>query len=134
MQPDNPEPYQDNPYAPYPIGPPVPQQPNQTQGWSHNPPQVVFVQNNTRETSTLATMSLIFAILGVIGGCCTFGVFSIVAVILAHLAWKETKSGQKGGHGMTVTGLVLGYLMLIPAIFMSVSFILNGAAGVTPTS
>lgn len=96
---------------------------------------VVYVNNgNNRETSSLATMSLIFAILGVIGGCCTFGVFSLAAVILAHFAWPETKNGQKGGHGMTVTGLVLGYLMLIPAIFMSVSFVLNGAAGVTPTS
>lgn len=85
------------------------------------PPQVVYVQGNQRETSSMATMSMIFAILGVVTAFCTFGVFSVVAVILAHTAWKETKSGQKGGHGMTVTGMVLGYLMLVPAIFMTFS-------------
>lgn len=86
------------------------------------PQQVYYVQGAQRETSTLATMSLVFSLLGLFGACCTFGVFSIVAVILGHLAWKETKSGAKGGHGLTVTGLILGYLIVIPSILFSASY------------
>lgn len=89
----------------------------------------MIVNQPQRQTSTLATMAMVFAVLGIIGGCCTFGVFSIVSIVLGHLAWKETHSGEKGGHGMTVASLVISYIVLIPAIFFTISFGITAATG-----
>ena len=33
-----------------------------------------------------------------------------------HMAMRETSSGRRGGHGLAVTGLVLGYVTLVPWI------------------
>ncbi|MFG1833882.1 DUF4190 domain-containing protein [Micromonospora chersina] len=89
------------------------------------PQHVVVAVNTDKQTSTFAVLSLVFSLLGVVGACCTFGVFSLVAVTLGHLALPETTKGGKSGHGMAITGLVLGYLMLIPAIFFSISMVLG---------
>ncbi len=32
------------------------------------------------------------------------------------MAMRETSSGRRGGHGLAVTGLVLGYVTLVPWI------------------
>jgi hypothetical protein len=40
----------------------------------------------------------------------TCGLTSIPAIVTGHLAAGETKTGERGGHGQAVTGLVLGYL------------------------
>ena len=94
------------PYSPYP-----PQ------------PQVVVVNSASPPTSVYATIGLIFGILGLVAGCCTFGVFSVVAVICGHAALRETNNNAKGGHGMAVASLVMGYIGLIPAIFLSVGLV-----------
>jgi hypothetical protein len=63
---------------------------------------------------------LVFGILGLLAGCCTFGVPSIIAVLLGHSALAETRNGRKAGHGMAIAGLILGYLLVVPMIFMSI--------------
>jgi hypothetical protein len=65
----------------------------------------------TRETNTLAIVSLVFGILGwsflpVVGG--------LVAIVTGHLARSEIRRATERpqGDGMAVAGLVLGYLAL----------------------
>jgi hypothetical protein len=86
-----------------------PAQPPMTQ-----PPVVVAVQ----PTSGLAVTSLVFGLIGFFGGLCLFGIPCVIAVFLGHLAIRETGSGERGGHGMAIAGLVLGYLFLLPAIIV----------------
>ena len=70
-------------------------------------------------TSGLAVTSLVMGIIGLLGGWCAFGIPCILAVILGHMATPATRSGERGGHGMAVAGLVLGYLFVIPAIVLT---------------
>ncbi|MFG2109828.1 DUF4190 domain-containing protein [Micromonospora chersina] len=58
-------------------------------------------------TSGMATASLVLGILGVLGGWCMFGLPCVPAVILGHLALRETRDGTRSGHGMAVAGPVL---------------------------
>jgi Domain of unknown function (DUF4190) len=81
-------------------------------------PPVVVVQGPP--TSGLAVASLVLSILGLVSGCCSFGIFSILAVIFGHAAMGETRNGRKSGQGMAVAGLVMGYIVLIPAILLSI--------------
>ncbi|MGR6920402.1 DUF4190 domain-containing protein [[Actinomadura] parvosata] len=73
----------------------------------------------TTPTSGVAVASLIFGIIGFVGSWCLFGIPSLVAVVLGHVAARQTKRGMKGGHGMAVAGLVLGYLVIVPALVVS---------------
>ncbi|MEV4223794.1 DUF4190 domain-containing protein [Nonomuraea sp. NPDC049725] len=70
-------------------------------------------------TSGLATASLVFGIIGLIGCGCLFGIPSIVAIVLGHAATGKTRPGLRGGHGLAVAGLILGYVVLVPAIVVS---------------
>lgn len=105
--PTSPAPYQPTSPAPYQQGPY--QQPG---------PQYVVVQ--APPTSGLATASMVMGILGLVVGCCSFGIFSLLAVIFGHMATGETKSGAKQGHGMAIAGLVMGYVVFLPALAFSV--------------
>lgn len=60
-------------------------------------------------TSGTATAAMIMGVIGVLGGWCMFGLPCFIAVLLGHAAMKETKTGARGGHGMAVAGLILGY-------------------------
>jgi hypothetical protein len=67
-----------------------------------------------RPTSGTATASMIFGIAGLFLFCLVIP--SLVAVLLGHSALKETRGGVKGGHGQAVAGLILGYVVMIPAV------------------
>jgi hypothetical protein len=66
-----------------------------------------------RPANSKAIVSLVCGCGGLVT-CCSFGVLSLVAVIFGHLAKSEIKnsSGQQGGEGMAVAGLVTGYIGL----------------------
>jgi hypothetical protein len=64
---------------------------------------------DARPTSGYATASLVFGIIGVLGGWCMFGVPCLIAVATGHAALKETRTGQRADHGMAVAGLILSY-------------------------
>jgi hypothetical protein len=57
-----------------------------------------------RPTSGLAVAALVLGILWL------WGVGSLLAVIFGHLAMSETRDGRKGGQGLAVAGLVLGWI------------------------
>lgn len=66
-------------------------------------------------TSELAVASMIFGIIGILGGFCFFGIPSFIAVGLGHLAQQQDiKKLGKSGNGMAVAGLVTGYIVALP--------------------
>ncbi|MEV4352803.1 DUF4190 domain-containing protein [Nonomuraea sp. NPDC004186] len=73
-------------------------------------------------TSGLAVASLIFGILGLFSSWFLLGIPSIVAVVLGHAATGKTKRGIRPGHGMAIAGLVLGYVVVVPA-FLFIGFL-----------
>ncbi|SCL50791.1 DUF4190 domain-containing protein [Micromonospora chersina] len=96
---------------------PVPAQPYQGRGY---PPGMQRLTVQPVLTSGMATASLVLGILGVLGGWCLFGLPCVLAVILGHLALRETRDGMRSGHGMAVAGLVLGYVFVGPMILFTV--------------
>lgn len=90
--------------------------------------QPIIIQD-TRKTSGMAVASMILGILGLLAGCCTFGVFSILAVVLGHLGYNETKNDTVKGKGMAIAGLVMGYVFVLPMAAMSVWVLLLGGIG-----
>jgi hypothetical protein len=61
----------------------------------------------TRPTSGLAVAGFIASLLWV------FGVGSIAGIILCALAWQKTKTGERGGHGLAIAGIIIGVLGLV---------------------
>jgi membrane associated rhomboid family serine protease len=75
-------------------------------------------------TSGLAVASGIAGIISALGGC--FLVLPpFAAVILGHMATRETRTGERGGHGWAITGLITGYLFVVPMI-LAVGWLLLG--------
>lgn len=95
--------------------PPVP--------YGYLPPPLV------RPTSGLATASMVLGIIGFLGGWCLFGIPCFLAVLFGHLALKETKTGERGGHGQAITGLILGYVLAVPWLILSIILVLGAASG-----
>src|SRR4051812_43421084 len=82
--------------------------------------QPVYMQRPP--TSGVAVASLVLGIVGVFTGWCLFALPCVVAVVLGHMGLAETRSGQKEGRGLAVAGLVLGYVILAPAILFALYF------------
>jgi hypothetical protein len=78
----------------------------------------------------MSVAALVLGILGLVTSCCTFGTFSILAVVFGHLGMNETRDGSKSGRGMAVAGLVMGYIVAAPAILFSVWVIFMGGLGI----
>lgn len=77
---------------------------------------------NARPTSGLAITSLIFGILGLTS---CFLVPGIVAVICGHIAMGRTDplTGDLGGRGLAVAGLVLGYICVALLVVVILFFV-----------
>ena len=116
-------PYSAQPATPYPVQP-YSAQPYQQQG------QVIFAAD-TRPTSGTAVASMVLGILGLVSSCCTFGIFSVLAVILGHVGLHETKKGTHKGQGMAIAGLVMGYVIVGPAIAFSIWAVFAGGLSAT---
>ncbi|MHC1560472.1 DUF4190 domain-containing protein [Actinomycetospora sp. C-140] len=104
--PSSPMPYSGSPAAPGPYG---------AYGYQPGPP-----------ASGLAIAALVCGILGFF----TAGITSIPAVICGHLAWPDTSNGHYTGHGMTIAGLVLGYIPIVGWIVFWLFIVVLGAASV----
>jgi hypothetical protein len=128
-----------------PMGPmptqPVPMYPAQMQPMQQIPmsPMPMYAQPvmvvQGPPTSGAAVTSLVLGILGLVTGCCSFGLFSVLAVIFGHVSLNETKNNMKAGRGMGIAGLVMGYVALAPAVVLSIYFVLgSGMAAISGTS
>jgi hypothetical protein len=99
------------PYLPGPPATPPPVRPAQAVSFETTPLM--------RPASGIANASLTLTLLGLVAGVVTLGLLSLFALITGHMAAKETRIGQRGGHGATVAGLLLGYLGLLPGVLLS---------------
>lgn len=73
-------------------------------------------------TSGFAVASLVLGIIGVFGGWCAFGLPCLMAVVLGHIGLAETKHGKQRGHEAAFWGVMLGYIVLIPAWALGLIF------------
>ena len=73
-----------------------------------------------------SNMALASLILGILGWTVLPGLASIAAIVTGHMAKKEIKesTGQLGGDGMAVAGLIMGYANV--AIFVCVCLAVAG--------
>jgi hypothetical protein len=125
------------PMSPMPMQPvpmhPVPMQPMPMSPMPLYAQPVMVVQGPP--TSGAAVTSLVLGILGLVTGCCSFGLLSVLAVIFGHVSLAETKHNMKAGRGMGIAGLVMGYVALAPAVVLSIYFVLgSGMAAISGTS
>ena len=71
-------------------------------------------------SSGVATASMVLGIVGLLLGWCSCGLPSLIAIVLGHMGVSQTRNNQKSGRGMALTGLILGYVVIVPAIIASV--------------
>ena len=102
----------------YPTSPAGYMQAGQPQQRPTHPQQVVIAA--APPTSGWAVASLVFGLLGVFGGWRLFAIPCAIAVLCGHIGLGETKTGVKGGRGMAVAGLILGYVVVGPALAIAV--------------
>lgn len=102
------------------------------------PPPVLYAYVDPRRTSGLSVASLVLGIVGIATGCCSFGILSIVAVVLGHLGLHETRDNTVKGRGMAIAGMVMGYVLVAPSAVISVLWLIGTVTapvtGVTPSS
>ena len=80
--------------------------------------------------ATRAVTSLVFGIIGVLGGFCLLGIPCVLAVITGHAGMIDARNGT-GGRGLAVAGLVMGYLFVAPA---TIVIAMGGVGAVLPAS
>jgi hypothetical protein len=83
-------------------------------------PQPALAPAPDLRTSGAAMASLIFGLVGAVGGCLICGIPPIVAIITGHIGVARTRKGMLKGHGMALAGLILGYLQLLPTLIVVV--------------
>lgn len=76
-------------------------------------------------TCGLATASMIFGIVGILGGWCLLGIPCVIAVVLGHGGLSHTKNGEEGGRGQAVAGLIMGYAFVVPAVAIFLLFVVG---------
>jgi hypothetical protein len=88
---------------PNPYGEPQPPIP-------YGQPTYPYAAPPARPTSGLAVAAMVTGIAGFV--LCFFVLPSIAAVVLGHMALKDTADGSKAGRGQAITGLALGYVVV----------------------
>lgn len=73
--------------------------------------------------SGYATASLVLGIFGIFGGWCLFGLPCLLAIILGHIGYAETKGGRLRGREAAFWGAALGYLIVVPAVIFGIFFL-----------
>lgn len=102
-------------HMPPPPMPPMPPQP----GYYDRPKAV--------PTSGIAVAALLFAIASALGGFLLL-LPPLLAIVMGHAATHQTKDGGRGGHGMAIAALIIGYLTLIPGVVIAIWFISAAAS------
>lgn len=75
-------------------------------------------------TSGMAVAALILGLLSVGGGFCLI-LPPFLAVAFGHMARGDTKRGARGGNGMAVAGLIMGYVCLVPLVLLFAQVVLG---------
>lgn len=67
-----------------------------------------------RKTEPLAIMALVFGGIGIFGFCCgLFLIAAVAGVVCGHLALSKIKANPElEGHGLALSGLIIGYIAI----------------------
>lgn len=65
------------------------------------------------KTNVLAIIALVSGIVGLF-----FGLFSLAAVVMGHIAMSQIKKTGESGRGMAVAALILGYVGIVLGIIV----------------
>jgi hypothetical protein len=71
---------------------------------------------------------MVLGIVGLLGGWCLLGIPCVLAIFMGHFAIRECRTEGKQGEGMAVTGLVLGYVCVLPAAIFSIMALMGSAS------
>ena len=80
-----------------------------------------------RTTNTLAVLSLVFGLLGMVGGIPSAGVINLAAIVMGHMARSQIRqNSNEDGAGIALAGLIMGYigLLIVPLVVLAVIAIL----------
>jgi hypothetical protein len=75
-----------------------------------------------RATSAPAVAALAFGVIGLLTVPCLFGLPCVMAVLFGHVGLGDTKDGRRSGRAAAVTGLVLGFVVVVPAFVLTIGF------------
>jgi Domain of unknown function (DUF4190) len=95
--------------------------------WAYYPPP-----RPPARTSGLAVASLVLGIVGLVLWWLTFGVAALLAVVFGHVGLSQTRRGDRGGRGMAVAGLSMGYVGLAAALVFVIVLAVAAAGSGTP--
>ena len=102
--------------APTPPPPPAYGQPAPAYGETapaYGQPAPAYGQPPAAKTNTLAIISLIASIAGIV---ILWGIGSIAGVICGHISLSQIKKTGEQGRGMAIAGLIVGYAGIVLAI------------------
>lgn len=69
------------------------------------------------KTNTLAIVSLVASIIGLVSG-----IGFLVGIVCGHIALGQIKKTGEQGRGMAVAGLIIGYVGIVIAIILTILF------------
>ncbi|MDO4658184.1 DUF4190 domain-containing protein [Kingella sp. (in: b-proteobacteria)] len=72
-------------------------------------------------------LSLVFGLLGMVGGIPSAGVINLAAIVMGHMARSQIRQNlSEDGAGMALAGLIMGYigLLIVPLVVLAVIAIL----------
>ncbi|MCK9162027.1 MAG: DUF4190 domain-containing protein [Arcobacter butzleri] len=97
---------------------PIPPQANQIVDFEvdENSAKAIYLIKEEEKNTLLAIMSFIFSLIGFF----SFGLASIVGIVLGHIATNKIKTNpeQYGGYGFAIVGLILGYMVIIGFVLL----------------
>ena len=97
---------------------------------AYGQPATAYGQPPAAKTNTLAIISLIASIAGIV---ILWGIGSIAGVICGHISLSQIKKTGEQGRGMAIAGLVIGYAGIVLAIIGIILSSLPRARGSSPT-
>jgi len=76
-----------------------------------------------RTTNTLAIISFICGLLGLVGSIPSVGVLNIAAIVMEHMARSQIRQNpNEDGAGIALAGLIMGYigLLIVPLTMLAI--------------
>ena len=103
---------------PHPPGSSFPPQPP---GYQPYPAGAPMKQGN----SGMAIASLVCSLVGVVPCFWLFQIMGVLGTIFGFVGLKQTKSGERGGRGMAMAGVIIGIVLVLACVAFWVYFAAN---------
>lgn len=78
-----------------------------------------------RGNSGMAITSLVCSLVGIIPCFWVFQIMGLLGTIFGFVGLKQTKSGERGGRGLAVAGVVIGIVLLVGCAAFWIYFATN---------